>query len=186
MSGTGIDDIVFKNKMAGVTFTVTVDANLKATVSGIDDVSFKKTLTGAEFTLYDRTTNQPVLDSEGNPVKFAIGAPGTVTTVTLADGSVLTVTVRSDGSVLVEGMPEGSYYLKETKAPGGFFLSDETQNFNVTPGEITSVDVDDKKLQVLPGTGGPGVLIFILAGAGMMAGAYIWLKKSRKDTQLSW
>ncbi|MCT0454124.1 LPXTG cell wall anchor domain-containing protein, partial [Lactococcus cremoris] len=37
---------------------------------------------------------------------------------------------------------------------------------------------------LLPSTGGAGIYAFIIIGAAMMIGAYIWFKKSRQQAEV--
>lgn len=83
-------------------------------------------LSGAEFKLYEN-------DTTGNPLKF-VGASG-VYTYTKVSGDD-TLTVAGDGSLQIQGLDEGTYVLKETKAPDGYVLPN---------GEITIQITDDKK-----------------------------------------
>ena len=104
----------------------------------------------------------------------------------------------SKGGFEVTGLYAGSYQLEEIKAPEGYALNDKAIDFEVKHGtyksskgdtelEYTSTDkiTDDygkkipNKKVTIPQTGGIGSLIFIVAGAAIMIGAFVAYKKSQ-------
>ena len=82
-----------------------------------------KILPGAEFTLYN--TN-----ADGS-----IGAPRVVRTSGL------------DGTIRIYGLPPGTYILKETQAPDGYFNPPQEFVIVVTEGHYTTIDNDPMSLQ---------------------------------------
>lgn len=93
--------------------------------------------------------------------------------------------------------PEHVYYLKETKAPKGYQLLGDALKVSVNSrGEIAidnyevtndsgvgTVKIVNEKINVLPNTGGIGIIIYVLLGVGIIGGASIWfiLHLKKKD-----
>lgn len=100
---------------------------------------------------------------------------------------------NNDGQIVVDGIAKGSYELVEKEAPTGFAKLTKPQAFEVgadepkydinyeiteTPGTKDAWQVRNRKL-FIPQTGGIGSLIFIVAGAAIMIGAFVAYKKSQ-------
>ncbi|HEL1626005.1 TPA: isopeptide-forming domain-containing fimbrial protein [Streptococcus suis] len=94
-----------------------------------------------------------------------------------------------DGKFEVKGLKEGTYYLKETKAPEGYALPSDKIQFTVNRGswgsseEVTTNNfqqVKNKKVTI-PQTGGIGTLVFTVVGLSVMAFAYIAMKKRQTE-----
>ena len=94
----------------------------------------------------------------------------------------------NDGSFNVIGLTNGDYVLNETKAPSANYvlLKDGTITFTVVHGKYSTSNLDVKNTPkgLLPSTGGAGIYAFIIIGAAMMIGAYIWFKKSRQQAEV--
>ena len=105
-----------------IVFTYELDVTKISGEEGIAETP----LPGAEFKLYRQVT-----DADGNTVTeyVIVNSDGKVTgwTQIEADGSVLTA--DANGQFKVSGLDDGTYYLKETKAPDGY-------NLNSTPIKI--------------------------------------------------
>ena len=93
-----------------------------------------------------------------------------------------------NGSIRVIGFVNGDYVLNETKAPSANYvlLKDGTITFTVEHGKYgtSNLDVNNTPKGLLPSTGGAGIYAFIIIGAAMMIGAYIWFKKSRQQAEV--
>ncbi|MCO4486881.1 cell wall anchored protein (LPXTG motif) [Streptococcus infantarius subsp. infantarius] len=94
----------------------------------------------------------------------------------------------NDGSFNVIGLTNGDYVLNETKAPSANYvlLKDGTITFTVVHGKYgkSNLEVKNTPKGLLPSTGGAGIYAFIIIGAAMMIGAYIWFKKSRQQAEV--
>lgn len=92
----------------------------------------------------------------------------------------------------------GTFYLRETKAPSGYKLIDKTILVNVSDsGEVTiegydtsgsdgnyNVEIVNERINILPDTGGVGVLPFVLIGVALVAASsvgYIYYKKGKEN-----
>ena len=83
-----------------------------------------RSLAGAEFAVYaseDIYTSDHQMDANGNRI-----------VIYAKDSLVATVTTDENGMAVVENLPLGSYYVKETKAPVGFVLSNQAQAVTFT------------------------------------------------------
>lgn len=86
----------------------------------------------------------------------------------------------ANGSIRVIGLLNGDYVLNETDTPSANYvlLKDGTITFTVEHGKYgaSNLDVKNTPKGLLPSTGGAGIYAFIIIGAAMMIGAYIWFK----------
>lgn len=92
-----------------------------------------------------------------------------------------TITTGSDGYGTVKGLKDGTYYLKEKKAPTGYKINNDiiTVQINNTK-DYTEVTTSDSKMGLLPSTGGTGTYIFVIVGALIIILAFIFLYKNNK------
>lgn len=99
------------------------------TVNKVDGADNSKKLSGAEFKL--ENSSGTLLKFSGSDGSYQYDTDGTVTTLT---------TYGSSGSLTVTGLPDGTYTLTETKAPGGYFSTDKTYTvtFSSSSGTCTS------------------------------------------------
>lgn len=116
-----------------------------------------------------------------------------------SDASGKVVFKNSDGSQLFFA---GRYYFRETEAPAGYQRDDavyrakvydeSVQNNETWKGATDIINAADsgkgqitqiinKKLYVLPTTGGPGIVWFVLIGVGLMSAAAVGYLKTRKE-----
>lgn len=127
------------------------------------------------------------------------------------NGLVTFYAVDMDGNVIKENdekkelkLPEGEYYLRETKAPSGYSLlnskvkveiskkanstgynyeykiNNEEENKPIEDNGVVTVPIENKKGFTLPTTGGMGTYIFTIGGLVVMAGAVLLLVSSKK------
>lgn len=159
----------------------------------VDGQDNTKKLEGAEFKLKNSDNKWAIVDSNSNKV--------TGWDADEEKGS--TLTSDSDGLFKVIGLDDGTYYLKETKAPAGYNLlsseiavvitattnngqaSSALTNLAVTadgkagtgdtPTGIASITVANNKGNTLPETGGMGTTIFYVLGSILVLGAAVLL-----------
>lgn len=86
-------------------------------------------------------------------------------------------TSEADGTFEVTGLQYGDYFLRETKAPGGFQKLPNDVPFTVAEGTYegaTPQEIENTtKGGTLPSTGGMGIIAFIVIGLGLMGYAII-------------
>ena len=90
-------------------------------VTKVDAREPDTTLSGAQFKLHDDEGKWAVLNSEGKVTGWADAEDG---------GTALTT--GADGLIRVIGLDQGTYYLKETKAPAGYNILTEEIEVVVT------------------------------------------------------
>ena len=146
------------------------------------DAQTGKTLKGAEFvvTNEDQTEFAEFTTNSKNEYVFS----------KWVDSKTLATKVVSDnnGSIKVIGLTNGNYVLNETKTPSSDYviLKDGTIKFTVEHGKYATseLDVANTPKGLLPSTGGSGIYAFLILGASMMLGAYIWFKKFRGQAEV--
>lgn len=86
-----------------------------------------------------------------------------------------------DGIGTLKGVAEGTYYLKQTKAPTGYKLSTDTISFEIdTTKEYTSLEIISAESGFLPSTGGIGTIIYTLIGLMVVGLSTLLIIKYRK------
>ena len=154
-------------------------------------------LSGAEFNL---STKQ----DGSNPMEFVEESAGVYHLYDAKNDAgkkpSATLKVSDKGKLDLKGLDEGTYYLIETKAPGGYIKPSGAVTITITAvkdqaGNITGSVVkqfqdkigyvpekvlNDKGFN-LPQTGGAGTIAITAAGVCVMAGAAIVLLRSRRN-----
>ena len=147
------------------------------------DGETKTALPGAEFILYK--------GSEENRV-YAQVTDGKLTGWTTTKTDATTLVSDAEGKIAVEGLDADTYYLEETKAPGGYnklagpvtvvishTVTDEGAHMTHTlkQGEtnVEQVEIENKSGTELPSTGGIGTTIFYVLGSILVIGAVVLL-----------
>ncbi|WP_276889769.1 SpaH/EbpB family LPXTG-anchored major pilin [Faecalibaculum rodentium] len=150
----------------------------KADFTKVDANDEATTLAGAEFEIYTEATEGTKLSfiKDGDTYRY-VQAPVD------GDSSVTTLTSGTDGQFHVTGLPEGSYWLQETKAPAGYNLMTSRQQFNVTLNDtnVSNPSMNEVKANIentkggatLPSTGGMGTTALYTIGGLMVAGAAV-------------
>ena len=161
-------------------------------VTKVDGADANKKLSGAEFKLRNAAGKWVTVDANSKVTGWADNEEG---------GS--TLTSDANGLIKIIGLDQGTYYLKETKAPAGYNLltseieiviaaavtdTEEKQELtgltikvgNTTtdgtlPTGIVGATVQNNAGATLPETGGMGTTIFYTVGGVMVAAAVVLL-----------
>lgn len=155
-------------------------------ITKVDKKDTTKTLTGAQFSLL----------SEGNTLYFVKADDGVYYEANSTDDGATTVlVVDNQGKLYINGLDEGTYSLRELKAPNGYNVATEDKeivildhnldgNIDDTTSGILSVTLPNSQGFQLPVTGGIGTIIFISLGAILVLVGVILLivalKKKKK------
>ena len=148
----------------------------------------KTALPGAEFILYK--------GSEETNREYAQVADGKLTGWTKVKTEATKLISGADGKIAVEGLDADTYYLEETKAPGGYnklagpvkveishtvtdavtdagaHMTHTLKQDNTNVGEV---EIENKSGTELPSTGGIGTTIFYVLGSILVIGAAVLL-----------
>lgn len=180
--------------------TVTAAAEVYSYGIKVDKVDEEgNPLSGATFTLSPKQDGTApisfvlVEDGQGTYRKAADTGEGTTTTTALtvgsADGRI--------GQLTLSGLDVGTYYLTETKAPGGYnklsasvaiTIADDNLDGNVGENEnsdgYVTMEVENSKGFTLPETGGMGTVLFTAGGVLLMGvGAVLLAVYLRRRTR---
>ena len=143
----------------------------------------KTALAGAEFILYKGSKENRV---------YAQVTDGKLTGWTTTKEKATTLVSGDDGMIAVEGLDADTYYLEETKAPGGYnklagpvkvvishAVTDEGAHMTNTLEQdatvVEKVGIENKSGTELPSTGGIGTTIFYVLGSILVIGAVVLL-----------
>lgn len=193
--------------------TTTTPSEAKTPTYPLDILKIKKgaeeTLAGAHFTLY-ASTQEGAID-ESKPIKVTKDVDGKYSYAadqTSTDPSVITdmvtVATKFEGTgynLHINGLAAGTYYLKETKAPGGYNKlteaikvtitksADEDENnwtLTVDKGTVEGkiVKVENSSGSILPSTGGRGTIAFAVIAALLVFGVAVsFIRDKRKEVK---
>lgn len=143
-----------------------------------------KPLSGAKFTLSKKSDGSAPIHFEGSNGTYLKTASGDTE-----------IEVDSSGKLTLSGLDVGTYYLTETKAPGGYVkltnpvvitITDAAPNGLVDDGTsgdagtdgadgYYELDVVNSKGFTLPSTGGVGTVLFTTIGIVLMGGGLVLL-----------
>lgn len=144
-------------------------------------------LSGAQFTLSTDTDGENTIDF--------VGTNGVYHKAETGEAGAATVAVDGEGNLTLSGLDVGTYYLTETKAPGGYNKLSAPIEITITDAKNANGDaapdgiVDDEGATtgyvqatvvntqgfVLPTTGGMGTALFTIAGVVLMGASVLVL-----------
>ena len=148
------------------------------------DGETQKALAGAEFILYK--------GSEELNRDYAQVTNGKLTGWTKTKADATRLVSDNNGMIEVEGLDADTYYLEETKAPGGYNKlagpvkveishtvsvegADMTHTLKQDSTNVGKVEIENKSGTELPSTGGIGTTIFYVLGSILVIGAAVLL-----------
>lgn len=185
---TNTAQVGFGNKSDELTFskpdTVKVYTHT-LTITKVDGKN-QTPLAGAEFEFYEGTSVQEgkiiKLVDEGNGVYHVPDTTELTTTTT-------TVVSPTTGIITIKGLKQGTYTLKETKAPAGYNKGEDT-TITITAESTDAgetIEVKGDKITVennsgvqLPSTGGMGTIIFVAAGVCVVGFLILTSRKTKR------
>lgn len=193
------DDAVINEPMNNTTHLTYGDNNTSTTESktttktfGIPVFKYTGTntpLAGAEFKLYtDSNCNE-----ESTALKFTLN--DSKYRYDSAKGNAVLTSLENTGHIDIEGLKEGTYYLKETKAPKGYNLLKNPVEIRIdsagkiyvdgsTKENTGNVEVKNNSGTLLPSTGGMGTTLIYIAGIVLVVlSGYVLISKRRASTK---
>lgn len=164
----------------------------KLNVDKVDGKNKTTPLAGAEFELYHSENDAK---NGTNPVMFVVKDDGTYRFAKQDDTpTTKTLVTDASGNIKVEGLKDGTYWLKETKAPADYNkavnpfeikLEQMKDNENKGTANLKNGDatikyqknekIENNKGTIIPSTGGMGTTVFMVAGIVIMACAVVTL-----------
>lgn len=151
----------------------------------VDAQNVKQLLDGAEFKLFENA------DGSGNAIKFVKNETGTEYRVAKQGetNAVDTIETLKTAKINIKGLDKKTYYLEETKAPGGYNKLKERVRVDLTNGSLKAdadntfnngVQVENKSGTTLPSTGGMGTTLFYVVGGLLMVCAVVLLVTKKR------
>ena len=151
----------------------------------VDAQNVKQLLDGAEFKLFDNE------NGTGEAIKFIKNANGTEYRVAKQGetNAVDTIETLKTAKINIKGLDKKTYYLEETKAPGGYNKLKERVRVDLTNGSLKAdadntfnngVQVENKSGTTLPSTGGMGTTLFYVVGGLLMVCAVVLLVTKKR------
>lgn len=146
------------------------------------DKNTGKALAGVEFaiTARDDKLEDALYFKKDSAGIWSLSSKGVV-------GATTVLVTDEKGGIEVKGLAYGDYDFHETKAKGGYVPLTEPVKFTVAhaKGEtVLPTKVENIEEGILPSTGGTGIIAFLAVGAALMAGAFIWYRKSKVNEEV--
>lgn len=144
------------------------------------------TTADVDTTVYTYGFQITVVDSTDQSKKLQ-GAEYSVYSDSELTNKVTEIVTDAAGIASVVGLEEGTYYLKQTKAPTNYRLSNEEIIIEITSTEagttgIVNRTITNTGMGILPATGGIGTVMFTILGSlGMLGGIWFFFIYKKRD-----
>lgn len=150
----------------------------------VDDKS-GKTLANAKFNLVK-------LDATGEVISYATYKDGKYTWNATKEEAT-SYESNDAGEIVITGLEYSekleageSYAIVEYEAPEGYALLENPVKFDVVKDKFDTevLAVKNIKKGLLPSTGGNGIYMFLVAGSILMAGAFVWYRRTQVTAEV--
>ena len=146
-------------------------------------------LAGAKFTISkSENGTDPInlikLTDATKPNTYRVAKADRATT------AITEITTETTGKFTIQGLDSDTYYLTETKAPGGYnklkdavkitIANDGTVKVGENTTTVTEVQIENKTGTKLPSTGGIGTTVFYVVGGILAVGAAVLLVTKKR------